>query len=173
MVMLKEVLGEERIRRRVAAMAEEIDKLYQGESVIAICVLKGAFFFFSDLVRAMKTETVVDFVRLASYGAGQSSSGEVRIIKDVEVNVAGRHVLIIEDIVDSGRSMNVLVRHLSALGAKSVRIAVLVDKKERREFVVHADFVGFDLPAGFIVGYGLDCAERYRTLPAIYELLDC
>ncbi|HJD96206.1 hypoxanthine phosphoribosyltransferase [Mailhella massiliensis] len=171
--MLREILGEERIRQRVAAMAEEIDELYRDESVIAVCVLKGAFFFFSDLVRAMKTETVVDFVRLASYGAGQSSSGEVRIIKDVEVNVAGRHVLIIEDIVDSGRSMNVLVRHLAALGAKSVRIAVLIDKKERREFVVHTDFVGFDLPAGFIVGYGLDCAERYRNLPAIYELLDC
>ena len=169
--MLREVLGEEVIRRRVAAMAEEIDALYKGEGVVAVCVLKGAFFFFSDLVRAMKTEAAIDFVRLASYGDGRNSSGKVRITKDVEINVEGRHVLIVEDIVDTGRSMNVLMQHLAALGAKSVRLAVLVDKKERREFPVHSDFVGFDLPAGFIVGYGLDCAERYRDLPAIYELL--
>lgn len=171
--MFKEVLSEEVIKSRVAAMAEEIDAVYNGEDVVAVCVLKGAFFFFSDLVRAMKTETAVDFVRLASYGNSQSSSGEVRITKDVEIELKGRHVLIIEDIVDSGRSMHVLMKHLAALGAKSVRLAVLIDKKERREYPVHSDFVGFELPDGFIVGYGLDYAERYRDLPGIYELLDC
>ena len=171
--MLKELLSEDVIRSRVAAMAESIDAVYNGEDVVAVCVLKGAFFFFSDVVRAMKTETAVDFVRLASYGDAQSSSGEVRITKDVEIDLKDRHVLVIEDIVDSGRSMHVLMKHLASLGAKSVRLAVLIDKKERREFPVHSDFVGFELPDGFIVGYGLDYAERYRDLPGIYELLDC
>lgn len=169
--MLKKVLGEEVIKSRVAAIAKEIDAVYCGEEVVAVCVLKGAFCFFSDLVRAIKTEVAIDFVRLASYGNAQKSSGDVRITKDVESNLKGRHVLIIEDIVDSGRSLNVLMKHIDSLGAKSVRLAVLINKKERREFPVHFDFVGFELD-GFIVGYGLDYAERYRNLPGIYELLD-
>ena len=173
MSSFKEVFSAEVIGRRVGELAAQIDDVYQGETVVAVCVRKGAFPFFSDLVRAMKTDVLIDFVRLASYGDGVSSSEHVQITKDVEISLEGRHVLIVEDIVDTGRSMDFLMRYFSSRGAKSIRLAALIDKKERREFAVHADFVGFDLPAGFIVGYGLDHAERYRTLPAIYELLDC
>lgn len=170
---MREVFSEELIRRRVRELAADIDDVYKGETVVAVCVLKGAFPFFSDLVRAMKTDVLIDFVRLASYGDRASSSEHVQITKDVEISLEGRHVLIVEDIVDTGRSMDFLMRYFSSRGAKSIRLAALIDKKERREFSVHSDFAGFDLPSGFIVGYGLDYAERYRTLPAIYELLDC
>ncbi len=170
---MREVFSEELIRRRVRELAADIDDVYKGETVVAVCVLKGAFPFFSDLVRAMKTDVLIDFVRLASYGDRASSSEHVQITKDVEISLEGRHVLIVEDIVDTGRSMDFLMRYFSSRGAKSIRLAALIDKKERREFSVHSDFAGFDLPSGFIVGDGLDYAERYRTLPAIYELLDC
>lgn len=170
---MREVFSEDLIRRRVRELAADIDDVYKGETVVAVCVLKGAFPFFSDLVRAMKTDVLIDFVRLASYGDRASSSEHVQITKDVEISLEGRHVLIVEDIVDTGRSMDFLMRYFSSRGAKSIRLAALIDKKERREFSVHSDFAGFDLPSGFIVGYGLDYAERYRTLPAIYELLDC
>ena len=170
---MKEVFSSAEIQRRVEELAAQIDDVYKGETVVAVCVLKGAFPFFSDLVRAMKTDLLIDFVRLASYGDRASSSEHVQITKDVEISLEGRHVLIVEDIVDTGRSMDFLMRYFSSRGAKSIRLVALIDKKERREFAVHSDFAGFDLPAGFIVGYGLDYAERYRTLPAIYELLDC
>ncbi len=170
---MKEVFSAAVIRRRVEELAAQIDEVYRGETIVAVCVLKGAFPFFSDLVRAMKTDVLIDFVRLASYGDRASSSEHVQITKDVEISLEGRHVLIVEDIVDTGRSMDFLMRYFSSRGAKSIRLAALIDKKERREFSVHSDFAGFDLPSGFIVGYGLDYAERYRTLPAIYELLDC
>lgn len=173
MTSMKEVFSRDVIERRVEELAAQIDECYRGETVVAVCVLKGAFFFFSDLVRAMKTDVLIDFVRLSSYGDGTSSSKHVEITKDVEISLEGRHVLIVEDIVDSGRSMHFLMRYFSSRGAKSIRLAALIDKKERREFDVHSDFVGFDLPTGFIVGYGLDYAEQYRTLPAIYEVLDC
>ena len=170
---MKEVFSAAVIRRRVEELAAQIDEVYKGETVVAVCVLKGAFPFFSDLVRAMKTDVLIDFVRLAIYGDRASSSDHAQITKDVEISREGRHVLIVEDIVDTGRSMDFLMRYFSSRGAKSIRLAALIDKKERREFSVHSDFAGFDLPSGFIVGYGLDYAERYRTLPAIYELLDC
>ena len=170
---MKEVFSAAAIQRRVDELAAEIDALYDGETVTAVCVLKGAFPFFSDLVRAMNSDVFIDFVRLASYGDRASSSEHVQITKDVEIPLEGKHVLIVEDIVDTGRSMDFLMRYFASRGAKSIRLAALIDKKERREFPVTSDFVGFDLPAGFIVGYGLDYAEKYRTLPAIYELLDC
>lgn len=170
---LKQLIDAGTIAGRVAELAAEIDELYKGETVVVICVLKGAFPFFSDLVRAMKTDVLMDFVRLASYGDGTSSSEHVALTKDVEVSLEGRHVLIVEDIVDSGRSMDFLMRTFSVRGARSIRLATLIDKKERRQFPVRSDFVGFELPSGFLVGYGLDYAERYRALPAIYELLDC
>ena len=167
---LKEVFSTESIQNRVRAMAAEIDSLYGNDPVVVICVLKGAFPFFSDLVRAMKKDVLIDFVRLASYGEGTESCVDVHITKDVEISLEGREVLIVEDIIDTGRSMDFFIRHCRSLGAASVRLAVLIDKQERREISVPVDFAGFSLSAGFIVGYGLDYAERYRTLPAIYEL---
>lgn len=170
---LKPVFSADAIQRRVREMAAEIDALYGDEPLVVICVLKGAFFFFSDLVRAMNKEVAIDFVRLASYGSGTESSGHVQLTKDVELSLEGRHVLIVEDIVDTGRSMDFFISCCQARGAASVRLAVLIDKLERREVTVHADFAGFSLPGGFLVGYGLDCEEKYRTLPAVYELTGC
>ena len=173
MTKMKEVLSPAAISQRVQEMAAAIDESCHGENMVAVCVLKGAFPFFNDLVRAMKSEVMIDFVRLASYGNGTSSSARVQITKDVEISLKGRDVLIVEDIVDSGRSMDFLIKHFSGKGAKSIQLATLIDKKERREFDVSCDYVGFEIQTGFIVGYGLDYAELYRTLPGVYELLDC
>ena len=145
---LKPLISEEAIQTRVKEMAGEISTLYKDEPLVVVCVLKGAFMFFSDLVRHLTCKPELDFVRLAS---------------------EGKHVLIVEDIVDTGHSMDFLYRQFQARGARSLRLAVLVDKNERREVPVTSHFVGFALPSGFVVGYGLDYAESYRELPAIYE----
>lgn len=168
--MLKLIISKDRIRECVSKMASEIAAHYQGKDLVVICVLKGAFVFFSDLVRALPMDVSVDFVRLSSYGNASVSSRNVRLTKDVEIPIQGRDVLIVEDIIDSGRSLSFLARHLQEKGASSVKIATFIDKKERRETDIQADFIGFDMPSGFIVGYGLDFAEKYRNLDAIYEL---
>lgn len=124
--------------------------------------------FFADLVRHITVKPELDFVRLASYGNASESSRTVSFTKDVEITLEGKHVLIVEDIVDTGRSMDFLMKQLAARGAKSLRLAVLIDKTERREVAVTSDFIGFSLPEGFIVGYGLDYAEKYRELDGIY-----
>lgn len=166
---LKPCISEEVIQKRVKEMAEEISALYKGQPLVVICVLKGAFLFFSDLVKHLTCEPELDFVRLASYGQSSKSSRTITFTKDVEIPLEGKHVLIVEDIVDTGHSMDFLFRQLQARGVRSLRLAVLLDKNERREVPVTAHFVGFTLPSGFVVGYGLDYAERYRELPAIYE----
>ncbi len=167
---LTEVIGREAIHARVTELGRELSAFYGHEPVVAVCVLKGAFIFFSDLVRAMDIEPEIDFLRLASYGSETSSSGNVFLTKDLELEVEGKHVLIVEDIVDTGRSMEYLVKLMERRGARTVRICALIDKAERRQREVRVDFVGFPLPKGFVVGYGLDHAERYRGLPAVYEL---
>ena len=151
------------IAERVRAMAAEIDAVYGDEPLVAVCVLKGAVFFFTDLVRAMRSENLeLDFVRLSSYGKGTSSSRHVVFSKDVDCDITGKHVLIVEDVVDSGLSMQFLMRQFEARGARSLRLAALVDKNERREVDVLVDFAGFKLEEGFIVGYASDYAEKYR-----------
>ena len=157
----KIVYTSDQIAERVRAMAAEIDAFYGDEPLVAACVLKGAVFFFTDLVRAMRTENLeLDFVRLSSYGKGTSSSRHVVFSKDVDCDITGKHVLIVEDVVDSGLSMQFLMRQFEARGARSLRLAALVDKNERREVDVRVDFAGFKLEEGFIVGYGLDYAEK-------------
>jgi len=169
---LKQIYDEEQIQARVAELAAEISALYDGEVLVVVCVLKGGFMFFSDLTRRLEGPQVeTDFVRLASYGRGATSSRTVSFVKDVELSLAGKHVLIVEDIIDTGHTMDFLLRQFAARGAKSLRLAVMVDKQERREVPVNADFTGFALPGGFIVGYGLDYAERYRELPSIFEVI--
>ena len=139
---------------------------------MVICVLKGAFVFFSDLVRRLQNRNLeLDFVRLASYGKSDVSSGLVVFSKDVENDISGKHVLIVEDIVDSGRTMRFLLDQLAARHPRSLRLATLVDKGERRQAKVEVDFAGFTLRQGFIVGYGLDYAERFRALPGIFEII--
>lgn len=169
---LKRVFSEEQIRQRVGELAAETDALYGDEPLVAICVLKGACIFFADLVRAMKKPNIeLDFVRLSSYGMEDASTRTITFKKDVDLALQGKHVLIVEDVIDSGHTMDFLLRQFAARGARSLRLAALVDKHERREVDVATDFVGFALDTGFIVGYGLDYAERYRQLPAVYEVI--
>ncbi len=159
----------EEIQERVRKISCEINELYKDEPLVVICVLKGGFMFFSDLVKHLTIRPCLDFVRLASYGLGTESSKKIIFAKDVEADLCGKNVLIVEDIVDTGRSMAFLSEHLAGRGAKSFRIAALVDKVERREVDVKVDFAGFKMEGkGFIVGYGLDYAEQFRELPAIY-----
>lgn len=166
---LKVLFTAEQIQARVETLSAEINRLYAGEPLVVVCVLKGGFMFFSDLVKRLTCKPELDFVRLASYGANTASAKAINFTKDVELSLAGKHVLIVEDVVDTGHSMDFLFKQLAARGAKSLRLAVLVDKHERREVPVTAHFVGFVLDQGFIVGYGLDYAEFYRELPALYE----
>jgi hypoxanthine phosphoribosyltransferase len=169
---LEQIYGEEQIKTRVADLASEISAMYSGEALVVVCVLKGAFMFFSDLTRRLEGPRVeVDFVRLASYGGAATPSRTLSFVKDVELSLAGKHVLVVEDIIDTGRTLDFLLRRFAAREAKSLRVAVMIDKHERREVPVNVDFTGFALPGGFIVGYGLDYAERYRELPAIFEII--
>lgn len=166
---LKPLFTEEQIKARLDDIAAQINTLYAGEPLVVVCVLKGGFMFFSDIVKRLTCKPELDFVRLASYGQGTASTKAINFTKDVEIPLEGKHVLIVEDIVDTGHSMDFLLRQLAARGARSLRLAVLLDKHERREVPVTPHFVGFTLPAGFVVGYGLDYAELYRELPALYE----
>ena len=170
---LQEIFSEGEIRSRVRELGEMISRDYRGDSVVAVCVLKGAFAFFSDLVRHIddQVDLQVDFVRLASYSDQTSRSGKMVFSKDMEIDIQGRNVLVIEDIVDTGHSMQYLKKVLDARGPKSVRIAAMIDKTERREVAgLSVDYPGFALSEGYIVGYGLDYAERYRNLGGIFDL---
>ena len=167
---LQEVFSSRVIAERVRELGQVINRAYYGQSLVAVCVLKGAFVFFADLVRELDLDVEIDFVRLSSYADKTSSQGRMIFSKDMEVSIENRHVLIVEDIVDTGYSMEYLIKVLQARGPSSVRIASLVDKRERRRTDVQVDFPGFILDKGFIVGYGLDFAEKYRHKSAIYDL---
>lgn len=167
---LEVLFSKEQIAKRVEELGKKITLDYKGQELVAVCVLKGAFVFFADLVRAINLDLEIDFVRLSSYANQKSRTGRVIFSKDMEVPVENKHLLIIEDIVDTGHSMAYLKKVLSARGAKSVKICTLIDKRERREVEVQVDYAGFVLEKGFIVGYGLDYAEKYRNLPGVYEL---
>jgi hypoxanthine phosphoribosyltransferase len=162
--------SEEAIRRRVAELAAAIRADAGGGELVLVGILKGAFVFLADLIRALEIPLRVDFVRVASYGERAESAGRVAITKDVELDLAGRDVVVVEDILDSGLTARVVLEHLARRGARRLRLCALVDKRERRRVSVDPDYVGFVLERGFIVGYGIDYAERYRHLPAIYTL---
>jgi hypoxanthine phosphoribosyltransferase len=169
--MLREVLGEAVVAGRVAEMAEEIGRLYdEADPPVAICVLKGAVYFFTDLTRRFPFSPQLEFVRIASYGAGTSPGKDVRFLVDVECPLEGRHVLVVEDIVDTGRTTARLLEIFAARKPKSLRMCALIDKRERREVDVRVDFVGFSSSDGYLIGYGMDYAERYRQLPGVYEM---
>lgn len=165
------VIGADAIRRRVAELGAEITAHYQGKPLVCVCVLKGAFLFFADLMRHVRTPMEIDFVRLASYGSGTSRGRQTIFSKDMEVDIDGKHVLLVEDIVDTGRSAEFLLHVLEKRGAASLKICSFVDKSERREVSLKVDFAGFPIQKGFIVGYGMDYAEQYRELDAVYELV--
>ncbi len=166
----KLILSQEEIARRVAQLGQEISDFYQQRPLVLVGVLNGAFIFMADLVRSLTIDVELDFVRVSSYGMSSTSSGVISLSKDVELELRGKDVLIVEDIVDTGRTLVWLKDFFHDKGAASVRICTLIDKKERRQVEVAVDFLGFTIGEGFLVGYGLDCAEQYRNLAAVYHL---
>lgn len=172
MVEREVVLGEAAIAARVRELGERIRRDYAGRPLVLVGILNGAFIFTADLARAIDLPLEVDFIRVASYGSSTSSSGTVSLTKDIELAIDGKEVLLVEDIVDTGRTIAALTGMLMARGPASLRICALIDKQERREVAVTVDYAGFTVAEGFLVGYGLDCAEQYRNLPAVYRLLN-
>ncbi|HZK01229.1 MAG TPA: hypoxanthine phosphoribosyltransferase [Anaerovoracaceae bacterium] len=164
------MISKEDIKRRVAELGEEISKDYKGQSILTICVLKGAVLFLSDLIRELNVETKIDFMAVSSYGASTKSTGVVRILKDLDSNIEGENVVIVEDIIDSGLTLKYLTEYLQARKPKSLKICTLLDKPERRTADIKADYIGFSIENKFIVGYGLDYNQRYRNLPYISYL---
>ena len=164
---LRVLLRGSEIRRRVRALARQIERDYKGDSLHLICILKGACIFLADLLRELKLSVSVDFIAVSSYGKGSLPSGEVRITKDLDQSIEGLNVLIVEDILDTGLTLNYLFRILQSRKPKSLRIAALLDKPARRVKEVPVDYIGFKIPDEFVVGYGLDYGERYRNLPDV------
>jgi hypoxanthine phosphoribosyltransferase len=159
------------IKKRVQELGREISA-EPLPNLLVVGILKGAFIFAADLVRSISIPLEVDFIRVASYGASTCSSGEIRLSKDLETSVVGKNVLLVEDIIDTGKTIAWLKDHLRERGAASIRICTLIDKRERRVEEVEIDYYGFQLREGFLIGYGLDYAEQYRHLPDIYYLTD-
>lgn len=164
------VLSEADVQERVKAVADQISKDHEGKPLVMVGVLKGAFIFLADLVRELSVPCQIDFIGASSYGNSQTSSGSVRITKDIGLDLSGAHVVLVEDIVDTGITLSHLVEHVRELGAESVKICTLLDKYERREKEIPVDYVCHRIEEGFIVGYGIDYAEQYRYLPAVYHL---
>jgi len=164
------------IQARIKEMAAQLEKDYKGESVVMICILRGASVFFCDLVRELDLDVRFEFMSVSSYGAGTTSSGEVRIVKDINAPLSGKNVIIVEDIIDSGNTLSYLKRLLEQRNPKSLKICALLDKPSRRKVELRGDYVGFTVEDKFLVGYGLDYAEKYRNLkdigilkPEIYQ----
>lgn len=161
------LIDQDDIQNRIKQLGNEIDKAYAGKDLVLVSVLKGSVIFMADLMRAITIPHEVDFMATSSYGSGTSSSGAVRILKDLNCNIEGRNVLLVEDIVDSGNTLSYLVRMLEDRHPQTLRIMTLLDKPERRESPIVVDWVGFSIPNEFVVGYGLDYDEIYRNLPYI------
>ncbi len=165
---LNRLFSQEQIASIVQLMADRISKDYGGRELVLVCILKGAFMFLSDLIRYLRIPVQVDFVRLASYGSGMKTCGKIEITKDVEIPLEKKDVLIIEDIIDSGRTLQFLKNRLALLNPQSIKVCALLDKKARREVEMEADYLGTEVDDLFIVGYGIDFNEHYRYLPEIY-----
>ncbi|MCR4673601.1 MAG: hypoxanthine phosphoribosyltransferase [Lachnospiraceae bacterium] len=165
--VVKEMLSEEELAKRISELGEQISKDYEGESVFLVCILKGAAFFACELAKRITVPVTIDFMATSSYGSGTVSSGEVQIKKDLDLGVEGRNVIIVEDIIDSGNTLNYLSGLFKDRKAKSVRMCAMLDKPDRREVDVPVDYIGFTIPDAFVVGYGLDYDQKYRNLPYI------
>jgi hypoxanthine phosphoribosyltransferase len=161
------LVSEGELQARIAALGTEISSDYEGRDLLLVGVLKGAVFFMADLMRKLTVPCEIDFMAISSYGAATDTSGVVRILKDLDINIAGRDVLVVEDIIDSGLTLSYLMRNLGARKPTSLEICALLTKPERREIEVPVRYVGFEIPNRFVIGYGLDFAERYRNLPYI------
>ena len=161
------LLTEEEVDKRIAEIAASINKDYEGESIHLICVLKGGVFFTCELSKRLNIPVSMDFMSVSSYGAATKSSGIVKIIKDLDQDLEGKNVLVVEDIIDSGRTLSYLLEYLKNQNPKSLRLCTLLDKPDRRVVEVPVDYTCFEIPDEFVVGYGLDYAQKYRNLPYI------
>ena len=161
------LIEEDVLQRRIAELGEEISADYEGRDLLLVGVLKGAVFFMADLMRNLHISCEIDFMAISSYGAATDSSGVVRILKDLDINIDGRDVLVVEDIIDSGLTLSYLMRNLEAREPATLEVCALLTKPERREIEVPVRYVGFEIPNRFVIGYGLDFAERYRNLPYV------
>jgi hypoxanthine phosphoribosyltransferase len=164
------LIGEQELQTRIAELGVEISRDYAGRDLLLVGVLKGAVFFMADLMRELTVPCEIDFMAISSYGAGTDSSGVVRILKDLDINISGRDVVVVEDIIDSGLTLSYLMRSLKARKPATVEICALLTKPERREVEVPVAYVGFEIPNKFVIGYGLDFDERYRNLPYVAVL---
>ena len=163
-----EVLIEaDRLQERIRELGRELSADYAGRELLLVGVLKGAVFFMADLMRSLTVPCEIDFMAISSYGAATDSSGVVRILKDLDINIEGRHVLVVEDIIDSGLTLSYLLRNLESREPATLEICALLTKPDRREIDVRVRYVGFEIPNKFVIGYGLDFAERYRNLPYV------
>ena len=160
------------LQARIADLGVEISRDYEGREVLIVCVLKGAVLFVADLMRQLTVPCEVDFMAVSSYGSATRSSGVVRILKDLDGSIEGKHVLIVEDIIDSGLTLQYLMRNLNSRGPASIEVCTLLTKPSRREVAVPIRYIGFDLPDRYAVGYGLDLDQRYRNLPYVAALTD-
>jgi hypoxanthine phosphoribosyltransferase len=161
------LISEQEIAAKVAELARQVDADYADREVLLVGVLKGAVMFMADLARALRTPVSMEFMAVSSYGSATSSSGVVRILKDLDRDIADKHVLIVEDVIDSGLTLSWLLRNMRSRGPASVEVVALLRKPEAAKVNVPVRYVGFDIPAEFVVGYGLDYAERYRDLPFV------
>ena len=164
------LITEEEIKKRVRELGEKITKDYKNKNLVLICVLRGAVIFMADLARTISIPMVFDFIAISSYGAATKSSGVVRILKDLDESIAGKDVLIVEDIVDTGLTLDYLFRIFKSRKPDSLKVCTLLTKNARRKVKVKVDYSGFDIPNKFVVGYGLDYAGRYRNIPYIFTL---
>jgi hypoxanthine phosphoribosyltransferase len=161
------LIDEERLQARIRELGAELSVEYAGRELLLVGVLKGAVFFMADLMRSLTVPCEIDFMAISSYGASTDTSGVVRILKDLDINIEGRHVLVVEDIIDSGLTLSYLLRNLESREPASLEICALLTKPSRREIDVPVRYVGFEIPNKFVIGYGLDFAERYRNLPYV------
>jgi hypoxanthine phosphoribosyltransferase len=164
---VKILIPEDRVDERIAQLGEQISQDYAGRQVHLIGILKGSIFFICELAKRISVPVTMDFMSVSSYGAGTKSSGVVKLIKDLDDPITGKDILIVEDIIDSGRTLNYLLKNLSSRQPASIRLCTLLDKPERREVDVEVDYQGFRIPDEFVIGYGLDYDQRYRNLPYI------
>jgi hypoxanthine phosphoribosyltransferase len=168
---LEVLVSSQDIKTRVEQLGKRISADYDGKDLVLIGILKGSFVFIADLARAIDLPLAVDFMAVSSYGMSTKSSGVVRIVKDLDNSLDGKHVLVVEDIVDTGLTLNYIYGHLKSRGAMSVKICALLDKVSRRQVAVPVHYKGFDIPDEFVVGYGLDVEERYRNLPDVCRVM--
>ena len=164
---IKVLIDEQTVQNRIKELAEQIKKDYQGKEITLICILKGSVFFTVDLAKKIDSDVKLEFIRVSSYGEGTCSSGEIKMKLDLKDSIQGKDVIVVEDIIDTGRTLKYLVEYLELKKPNSIKLCTLLNKQERRVCEVKVDYIGFDIPDEFVIGYGLDYDEKYRNLPYI------